>query len=213
MKILVVGGDTHYASWIKREIEFLPSELSFVKQADLVFFTGGADVSPKYYGSVSNNKTHSDLIRDELEYKFFHEARSYNIPMFGTCRGAQLLTALQPNGSLIQHVNGHAVFSPHEIEFYDGRKMLATSTHHQMMYPWNVNNFEIIAWSSNKLSDIYEFSSEKDSLKELPGHQEPEIVYYERTKSLCCQPHPEYMDKDCLLVNELNELLKQKFNL
>ena len=192
MKILVVGGDTHYASWIDREIEFLESKLENVQQADLVLLTGGADFSPKYYGTGVNKKTHSDPERDKMEVEFFDKAKNYGISMIGICKGAQVLTALQPNGYLIQHVNGHAVFSPHEIQFGNGKKMLATSTHHQMMYPWNVKNHEIIAWAATNLSDIYEFSREKNSVLRLPDGIEPEIVYYNNTKCLAIQPHPSH---------------------
>jgi len=213
MKILVVGGDTGYASWIDREIEFLESKLENVQQADLVFFTGGHDVDPSIYGTSKNKKTNSNLERDKLEREFYNEARKYDMPMFGTCRGCQLITALQPHGYLFQHVNGHAVFSPHEVEFNNGKKMLATSTHHQMMYPWNVPGFELIAWSATNLSDIYEMSTERDAIRQLPDNKEPEIVYYNKSRCLAVQPHPENMRKDSPLVRELNELLKEKFNL
>ena len=139
MKILVVGGSTDYARWINRPIEFIADKIENVKDTDLILFTGGEDVRAELYGFAQNSKTHSNKDRDEFEVKFYKKALELNKPMAGICRGAQLLTALQSRGLLIQDVTGHARMHPHEIEFNDGERMLATSTHHQMMYPYNTS--------------------------------------------------------------------------
>jgi hypothetical protein len=80
--------------------------------------------------------------------------------------------------SLNHHFDRYFECDNFEIEFNNGKKMLATSTHHQMMYPYNVRNFELIAWASTRLSDIYEMSGERDAVTQLPQDREPEIVYY-----------------------------------
>jgi len=193
MKILVVGGSRGYASWmdlIDGEVEFIEDNVSHVEKADLILFTGGEDVDPSVYGHKKNPKTSSNKSRDLREMDFYNAARSIGKAMIGVCRGAQFLTAVQPGGKLVQHVNGHAVFNPHEIVFYDGSKMLATSTHHQMMYPFDVRSYEVIAWSSPAISDIYEFGSTSDSMTRMPSDCEPEIVYYRDSRCLAIQPHP-----------------------
>ena len=213
MKILVVGGSKHYTSWIDRAIEFLDEKIENVKEADLLFFTGGEDVSPELYNQKKHPKTYCNKTRDDYEIKFYKEALLHGINIIGVCRGAQFLTAMQQNGCLIQHVEGHAVFSPHEILFNDGSYALATSTHHQMMWPFDVPKYELIAWASRGISDVYEFQTHTDTVSSLPGGREPEIVYYPNTKCLAIQPHPEMMSKQSQLVLKLNDLLKEKFNL
>ena len=100
---------------------------------------------------------------------------------------------------------------PHEIEFNDGERVLATSTHHQMMYPYNTAH-ELIAWSSVKLSEKYEFDN-NTIIDVLPKNKEPEIVFYYKTNCLAIQLHPEYMDKNSRVVIKLNELLEEKLGL
>lgn len=210
MKVLVVGGSVGYADWIQGDVQFLDSTLSNVQHADIVYFTGGEDVDPSVYSCDKNSKTNSNKQRDNSEIKFFNAAKKYGIFMIGTCRGAQLLTALQNRGFLIQHVNGHARASLHEITFNDGDRAVATSTHHQMMYPYNTTH-ELIAWSTTPLSDVYEFQN-GSAIDKLPGDREPEIVYYPGTRALAIQPHPEYMQKTARLVLKLNEILKSKMS-
>lgn len=210
MKILVVGGAVHYASWINRDITFLDSELENVKDADLILFTGGADVHPSIYGWEKNSKTYTDKARDEYETEFYNEAIKYKKSIIGICRGAQLLTAMQKAGILIQHVENHAIAGMHPIEFEDGTSALATSTHHQMMYPFSTGH-RMIAWSA-KRSPVYEFDN-NNILESLPRKIEPEIVFYQKTNCLAIQPHPEQMDKSSMLVVKLNLLLEELFDL
>ena len=44
IKIYVVGNSTHYASWIDNH-----KLVDNIEDADIVLFTGGEDVDPKYY--------------------------------------------------------------------------------------------------------------------------------------------------------------------
>lgn len=208
IKIFHVNGQLNYSSWIKDS-----SPVMSIEESDLILFEGGADVNPSVYSQKKNPKTYFDDNRDKNDIYFFKKAIELNKPMAGVCRGAQFLTAMQQNGCLIQHVEGHAVFSPHEILFSDGSYALATSTHHQMMWPFDVPKYELIAWASRRISDVYEFQSHTDTVSSLPGGREPEIVYYPNTKCLAIQPHPEMMSKQSQLVLKLNDILKEKFNI
>lgn len=208
MKILVVGGNVQYTSWIRGFVEFIEPSLQNVEKADVIYFTGGEDCDPSIYGCSRNSKTNSNLKRDQVEIKYYKKAVELGKFMIGTCRGAQLLTALQSRGMLVQHCNGHAKGSVHEITFNDGDRAVATSTHHQMMYPFNVPHMTILAWSSTPLSDVYEFDP-NSIINQMPNNTEPEIVWYSRSQALAIQPHPEYMDKTSRLVLKLNDILDQ----
>jgi GMP synthase-like glutamine amidotransferase len=198
---------------------------SYNSDLDLIIFTGGADVSPSYYNDNKSKYTMNDIVRDKIEFRV---ASKYpNIFKLGICRGAQLLTVVS-NGILIQHTNGH--HTPHDISirqefvfnstsqlvsnYYDEDsstfQLPMTSTHHQMMYPYNLNKdeYDLIAWSTYFLSDIYLNGSNEDfNLK--TGFLEPEIVYYKTSNSLCIQGHPEYTscEKDTVIVIQ-NLILK-----
>src|SRR6187200_999435 len=54
----------------------------------LVFFSGGADVSPALYGERPASRTlRVDVARDEQERELFRLARAASLPMIGICRG------------------------------------------------------------------------------------------------------------------------------
>lgn len=185
MKIYVVGGESHYSNWIYEAIDFVGS----VKEADLVIFTGGSDVSSIYYNEKQNHKTYNNKTRDDDEFHIYIDAVTSRKCMLGICRGSQFLTAMQDGGRLVQHVENHATGYVHEIEFSDGSALPITSTHHQMMYPFDIDNYELIAWSKNRLSYRYEFGPGETYL-EIPMNKEPEIVFYPDTKCLAIQGHP-----------------------
>lgn len=163
------------------------------EHVDFVLFTGGEDVYPGYYNQTAGSKTNYNTDRDKYE-KIYMFDRFREIPKLGICRGAQYLTVLS-GGSLIQDVNGHATGQLHYIEMsapLTGNIYKITSTHHQMMYPFNMkkNDYQIVAFSKYFMSTKY--LNGQDVNIELPKNfVEPEIVFYPNTNSLCIQGHPE----------------------
>lgn len=206
MKVLVVGPASYYSRWI--EGVTLVKE---IKEADVVLFTGGADVHPSLYNeSDIHFSTSSDKRRDEIESNAFDEATSLGKLILGVCRGAQLVTALS-GGRLIQHVSNHAG-KHHNIVFNDGEVASVNSYHHQMCWPFEMNkeDYELIAHSETNISNTYCFNSKdiKDSINEV----EPEIIYFNKTNSLAIQCHPESMDDDSVAVAKMREILTNKLN-
>jgi hypothetical protein len=202
-KIYVIGSAV-YANWLDMKI------VDNIKDADLVFFTGGHDVSPEVYGDIQHPTSHCNWDRDVKELAIFKEWLKVDIPTLGVCRGAQFLTATQLNGKLIQNCDGHAIGGVHSITDINGNILDITSTHHQMMYPYDINknDYELIAWSTYRLSTYYEFGDVK--LGAFENLKEPEIVYYSATRSLAIQGHPEYLEYDHITCKYLRELVKLK---
>ena len=159
-----------------------------IEDQDFVILGGGGDIHPSLYGqSVAGafvGRTPS--FRDNFEVLVFREAIRHKKPVFGICRGAQMLCALN-GGQLYQNVTHHT--SSHEIHTSNGEVYYSTSVHHQMMCPKNIKH-ELIAWA-NQLSDRYDF----DPKAKLPKTvlQEPEIIYFTETNSLGVQGHPEFV--------------------
>jgi len=208
-KIYIVGNNTRYnamATYVSELHEDGAQIVDSHNAANLIIFTGGEDVTPALYNAPKHSKTFINVERDRYEVPFFHFADLWEIPMIGICRGAQLLTVLN-GGSLIQNVDNHAN-GKHLIEFprYNA-KTLASSTHHQMMYPYRSNkgensdlvegiDFEIIASTPESRASKYELS---DNHVITSIDKEPEIVWYPKTNSLAIQSHPETQlndDKD-----------------
>jgi len=179
---------------------------------DLILFTGGEDVNPSYYGESKGKYTSISNKRDEAESNYmFNRDEFYNTPKLGICRGAQFLTVMS-NGKLIQHVNGHGINGSHALDMKHlgvNGEFQITSTHHQMMFPYNMNknSYEIIATATNFLSNTY--LDGLNSEKELPkDFEECEIVYYPKTKSLAIQGHPEYSNCPENTVEECLNLIE-----
>jgi len=162
-----------------------------------LYFSGGADVNPSLYGEKIGKYTSIDKKRDEICAEIFH---IYNqIPKLGICRGAQFLTVMN-GGKLIQHVEGH--ISSHEISYImNGNNypssLNITSTHHQMMFPFNLENnrYTLLAWATKFQSMVY-LNGDNEQISLPEKFVEPEIVYYNKTNSLAIQGHPEYSSCD-----------------
>jgi len=191
-----------------------PKNVKRTTDVDLVLFTGGADVDPSYYKEAVGKYTGVDKNRDAKEISIFE--KFYSRPKLGICRGSQLLTVLA-DGKLIQHVSGHT--SEHMIEIAGWGEYLIPSTHHQMMFPYNLSkdSYALNGWSSKFLSDTH-LNGQNEEIKLPSDFYEPEIVEYYKTKSLCIQGHPEFGNDQIknvtllLLDNFLNKFKVKKSN-
>jgi GMP synthase-like glutamine amidotransferase len=160
----------------------------FKDPIDLLVFTGGEDVSPKLYNQQKGMYTSTNENRDSLERHSFSVFE--NVPKLGICRGAQFLTVMN-GGKLIQHVVNHGQSHPIIVDGWG--EYLMTSTHHQMLFPFNLSEkeYQMIAYSKYFRSTVY-LNGDNEEI-DLPNNfLEPEIVYYDKSRSLCIQGHPEF---------------------
>lgn len=72
--------------------------------------------------------------------------------------------------------------------------MKSSSTHHQMMFPFNINH-HLLAWAVDR-AEVYCDYGKKLPIKEgfhrnVKWQVEPEIVWFPDTRSLSIQGHPE----------------------
>lgn len=181
-KVYIVNGSQAYQMLFISMGYELAWELS---QADLVCFTGGEDVSPHLYGAKKHPYTHSSIHRDEQEKLVYEECVRHNIPMVGICRGGQFLNVMN-GGEMYQHVEGHT--RDHLItDVLSLQTLLVSSTHHQMMKP---SKKALIVATSHlyRSREWYEGDEPRDDISDL----DIEVVWYEKTRSLCFQPHPEF---------------------
>ncbi|MCC6456640.1 MAG: gamma-glutamyl-gamma-aminobutyrate hydrolase family protein [Caldilineaceae bacterium] len=75
---------------------------------DGLILSGGGDVDPKYFGAeLQGAEVESiDNGRDELEIALAQAALAIDMPIFGICRGCQVLN-VAAGGGMIQHLDGH----------------------------------------------------------------------------------------------------------
>lgn len=151
---------------------------------------GGEDISPSIYNHAVSSYTGAFEAlsrRDRIEVDAARRCIGLGIPLIGVCRGAQLLCALA-GGFLIQHVDRHT--NSHMIETKDGRHIMSSSVHHQMMYPYDVEH-ELVAWATPRRSTVYITEADRD-YEPMREHEEPEIVWFPKIKGLAIQGHPEF---------------------
>ena len=165
------------------------SLVSDISNADVIFFSGGADINPKLYGEENHHSFFNDK-RDELDLKSWEASKDK--PKVGICRGAQFLNVMN-GGKLIQHVDGHnfnyrAVYKPSKVGNLPTDKLAVLyEDHHQAIVPYQ--DAEVIAIAEDGVV---------------------EVCFYHTTKSLCFQAHPEWHDE--ATYDYFNSLV-QKFNL
>lgn len=205
MKVYVVGGANNYVNFIEN------AELvDKLEDAQLVVFTGGEDVTPSLYGCKRHPKTYNNPERDKKEQAIFKKIDPQKQVVYGCCRGSQFVTVMN-GGLLVQNVSNHALWSTHAIT--DGSKIYQiTSTHHQMMYPFNLESgYNILFTSYGNSSDFYE--GDKIDFDAIYS-REPEIVLYNREdlpKCLAVQGHPE-MIPDSRVAKMINNLINDLVN-
>jgi putative glutamine amidotransferase len=77
---------------------------SYVRELDGLMLQGGADVSPRSYGKQPMRAEWAgDIVRDRYEMELIHEFMAQGKPVFGICRGAQLLNVAF-GGTLYQDI-------------------------------------------------------------------------------------------------------------
>ncbi len=121
-----------------------PSDYASV--CDAVLFTGGDDVHPSLFGeTLCNESVITEPIRDDEELNIFDAFFRENKPIFGICRGIQLINVAL-GGSLWQDIPAqltdtliHSGNATHSVSFTDNsilarlfpHKIRVNSYHHQ----------------------------------------------------------------------------------
>jgi anthranilate/para-aminobenzoate synthase component II len=194
MKVYVIGGALSYANIVDE-----PNIVNNPEDADVAILTGGEDVNPELYNEIAHYTTSFNTSRDAYEISEVNKCLKLGLPIIGVCRGSQLTTVIN-EGKLIQNVAGqpyiHKVVDVHLNKAYE-----VTSTHHQMMFPFNLNRtkYKVLAFAKN-LTHTFEGLPKGFNKPEI----EPEIVYYPETNMLAIQSHPEHLDVGSELRNVSN---------
>ena len=86
------------------EVMYIPDVTKdYTREYDGLILCGGNDIHPAHYGEDFNGSVKVDEARDIAEIAVAKQFIQANKPIFGICRGAQLLNVLH-GGTLIQHL-------------------------------------------------------------------------------------------------------------
>jgi putative glutamine amidotransferase len=93
----------------------------YLDRIDGLLLSGGEDITPLHYGESPRSQVRSvNPPRDLWELALTREALSRDMPLFGICRGHQILN-VACGGSLYQHVNAQKVTD--RAHMMDGTEM------------------------------------------------------------------------------------------
>lgn len=213
LKYKIAGeyGGQRDAVWIETAVNYYYGEKVIelnktkdIKEADFLVLTGGSDINPIIYNHTKHSSTYFMERRDEAELADAKMAMEMKIPMFGICRGAQMLCALA-GGTLVQDVINH--HGHHDVmilnediqSFFKGTFFTTNSIHHQMMNPFNLvenEDYTLIAVCDDSISNGHYLVSENNQDKNLNKmSHEPESVYFNKIKGYAVQWHPEMLNE------------------
>lgn len=91
-----------------------------LQHLDGLILSGGGDVHPEYFNQPIDGAEpqYIDRARDELELGLSRAALAQDMPVFGICRGCQVLN-VAAGGSMRQHFDGHRSPSRDDANFHD----------------------------------------------------------------------------------------------
>lgn len=85
-------------------IKGAPHIENYVSMLDGLLLTGGADIEPDFFGEETLPEIEEiEIHRDRMELQLFEAARKKQIPIFGICRGAQVINVAM-GGTLYQDI-------------------------------------------------------------------------------------------------------------
>ena len=169
---------------------------NYVDALDGLVLQGGADIAPETYGeSALNPEWSGDRIRDRYEIELFDEFVRQGKPVFGICRGCQLINVAL-GGTLFQDINTqvpetllHRCDQRYELNFHAMRVLEGSWL--AGIYPRagiaRVNTIHHQAVKALGRDLVVEAVSEPDGIVESVRWNGPSFV-------LGVQWHPEFMD-------------------
>ena len=140
----------------------------FLQSCDGLLLTGGGDVNPRRYGGKSHPKIFGvDDVRDAMEIYLVQQAVRQDMPVFGICRGIQLMNVAF-GGTLIPDLPGHRNPRPdamaHHLEWAKPTKLpicrRVNTSHHQALGRI-AEGFEVVARAPDGVVEAMEWRGKR----------------------------------------------------
>ena len=136
-------GENYISAFYSAGFEICADYLAQNLLCDGLVLCGGGDIDPVYYGKVSCGSNPPDKERDKSEFFLFEHYYALKKPVFGICRGMQVVNVAL-GGSLVQDIKNGAHISKKGDVFHMvkniketpteqlfGGRMQVNSAHHQ----------------------------------------------------------------------------------
>jgi len=188
-----------YGQWMVPAIQtmFASREYKVVaspKEADYICLSGGDDIHPQMYGEKVLKSGYVDspcqpnATLDERDCSVYSQYLNNKV-FLGICRGGQFLNVMN-KGRLWQDVDNHNHGGLHNVtDLITGEFFPVNTLHHQQIIVGDGGELVAFSTASNrKRGEKAEWNRSPDDKDE----QDPEVVWYEESHSLCFQPHPEF---------------------
>ncbi|MDQ6919734.1 MAG: gamma-glutamyl-gamma-aminobutyrate hydrolase family protein [Candidatus Dormibacteraeota bacterium] len=152
---------------------------------DGILFTGGGDLEPTLYDTEDRGSKGIDKDRDALELALARRAVDDGLPIFGICRGQQLINvALE--GGLLQDVGAHRQdagreAATHQVEVEPGSHLAevlgervdVNTFHHQVVDPQRIGRgLKVSAFSADGERFIEGLESDDGKILAVQWHPE-----------------------------------------
>ena len=152
---------------------------------DGILFTGGGDLEPTLYDSEDRGSEGIDSERDQLELALVRRAAADGLPIFGICRGQQVINVAL-DGGLLQDVGEHRQDAPrqaatHQVEVEAGSHLAeaigelveVNTFHHQVVDPARIGRgLKVSAFSSDGKRFIEGLESADGNILTVQWHPE-----------------------------------------
>lgn len=185
MNKVYVQGPAYYDMTARVFKKYEYEIVNTIDESDIVVLTGGDDISPHLYNQKPLSCTYYNEHRDRVDLKAVQEGIDKKKFMVGVCRGAQLLNVVPPNsGSMFQDCDNHTSGYHDTFDAIEGKNYNLISVHHQMMIP--SDKATIVAYANEAT-----YKENDNRYVENEGH-DIEVLWYQESKSLCFQAHPEF---------------------
>lgn len=182
----------------------------YLDMVDGVILFGGADVAPQSYGEVAQTPAWlGDVKRDVYEKAIILKCAERKIPLFGICRGIQILNVAF-GGSLYQDINTNtdSTFIHRDAEIYDKNYHLISIEPGGFIDELYLNSESkkvntIHHQAINKLASVFKVDARcpEDNIIEAISHIDPSVPIFG------VQWHPEWLAFDREETLDPNRLL------
>lgn len=177
--------------------------LSKLEECQALIITGGPDVYPGKYGKESDTARCGtfDFKRDSLEFALIKKALELEMPIFGICRGEQILNVAMGGSLIIDIPTDHDTLIKHntpdwKLCFHDvyiepGTKIAwvtnvisgnVSSSHHQAI-DQIADVFKVVARSTNGIVEAIEWKEPENKSFLMAVQWHPEMMNYEEPLS------------------------------
>lgn len=175
-----------------------------VKDKDIILLYGGEDISPSLYGQKAIRSAANDIpsFRDKREWEITKEAVRLGKPIFGICRGAQML-CIYGGGTLFQHVDGHSQ-EGHTLKTITGHSIFTNSCHHQAM---RLDTDAVLIAETDKKIAKYRFTDQEKAIES--DEPEVEMAWWPHLNAVGVQGHPEWLGYTSQMMKYCSFLIKE----